>query len=697
MFGTFPLRRPGLWADDPLFRSAFNVHKNHIDHESERPDERDISPFRRYNNARSSGYDRKPTFVDRGTNPKPGKGTHVQCLLSTVANANGWAVILTGRLQRKTEAVVAITTPPDCIVGDWKLTIENVVQEGGKPVNYKYEIKTPIYVLFNPWCKEDDVYFDSRDLLEEYLLNDSGVIFNGNYKQIGAKPWFYGQFEDQVLEAALFCVQRGFSGRYGHQMADPVRVNSNDDNGVLVGRWSEPYVGGKSPMTWNGSVAILRQYLQNRKPVKFGQCFVFAGIVTTICRALGIACRTVSNFASAHDLDGSVTVDIYWDTQSGSVLKDISDQIWNFHCWNDVWMRRKDLPSGYGGWQTIDATPQERSEGMFQLGPTSLRAVREGKCELPHDGPFLFAEVNGDKINWGKSTDGQWYILNLDKTAIGKKISTKLPDGKPVRSIVNSLDVIRQDITDEYKYPDESERERHAVIAASRASLRKNNVYNNEKQQDVKITGFRDRDWILIGRNFSVDLMVKNTSFQRRTLEGKIICETITYTGEWQAIIKEHSFNTVIGPNAEGEVSMQVRASDYLDRLTEHASMKVSAMLKVLETGQVESWQDDFLLRKPELNLEVSSEKVFVGKPFECRVSFTNPLSRRPLTGCSITIEGPGLDSELDYPLGVIEADREWAAILSLTPSKPGRRQITVNFNSDQIRDINGATDVFVV
>ena len=37
----------------------------------------------------------------------------------------------------------------------------------------------------------------------------------------------------------------------------------------------------------------------------------------------------------------------------------------NFHAWNDVWMSRPDLPSGYDGWQAIDATPQERSGGRF--------------------------------------------------------------------------------------------------------------------------------------------------------------------------------------------------------------------------------------------------------------------------------------------------------------------------------------------
>ena len=36
----------------------------------------------------------------------------------------------------------------------------------------------------------------------------------------------------------------------------------------------------------------------------------------------------------------------------------------NFHVWNEAWMTRTvDLGKGYDGWQVIDATPQEVSEG----------------------------------------------------------------------------------------------------------------------------------------------------------------------------------------------------------------------------------------------------------------------------------------------------------------------------------------------
>ena len=35
----------------------------------------------------------------------------------------------------------------------------------------------------------------------------------------------------------------------------------------------------------------------------------------------------------------------------------------NYHCWNEAWMTRPDLPVGFGGWQVVDSTPQENSDG----------------------------------------------------------------------------------------------------------------------------------------------------------------------------------------------------------------------------------------------------------------------------------------------------------------------------------------------
>ena len=177
------------------------------------------------------------------------------------------------------------------------------------------------------------------------------------------------------------------------------QVNSPDDKGVLKGRWDGNYRDGKMPSEWTGSVPILEEYMKSggHKSVKYGQCWVFAGVVTTskikadflcltfesmhffrqclVCRALGIPCRCVTNYLSAHDTNKSMTVDKFLnmdgeetnvselDTIFNEVGPKIKDSIWNFHVWNEVWMSRDDLPDPvYNGWQVIDSTPQEESD-----------------------------------------------------------------------------------------------------------------------------------------------------------------------------------------------------------------------------------------------------------------------------------------------------------------------------------------------
>ncbi|MEQ2209810.1 hypothetical protein XENOCAPTIV_004372 [Xenoophorus captivus] len=49
--------------------------------------------------------------------------------------------------------------------------------------------------------------------------------------------------------------------------------------GVLLGKWSDGYEGGVSPLFWRGSVEILQNWdTQACQPVRYGQCWVFAAV-----------------------------------------------------------------------------------------------------------------------------------------------------------------------------------------------------------------------------------------------------------------------------------------------------------------------------------------------------------------------------------------------------------------------------------
>ena len=95
-----------------------------------------------------------------------------------------------------------------------------------------------------------------------------------------------------------------------------------------MGNWSGNYEGGESPTFWNGSVKILQQFYDTKKPVRYGQCWVYSGLMTTALRAIGIPARSVTNYDSAHDTDNTMTIDKFIDEEGEMVDGLNSDSIW---------------------------------------------------------------------------------------------------------------------------------------------------------------------------------------------------------------------------------------------------------------------------------------------------------------------------------------------------------------------------------
>ena len=77
--------------------------------------------------------------------------------------------------------------------------------------------------------------------------------------------------------------------------------------------------------------------------------------VLIVARCLGIPCRVITNYMSAHDTHRSITVDRFFDEDGEPVKKLNKDSIWNFHSWDEIWMTRPDLSlsGAYDGWNVI--------------------------------------------------------------------------------------------------------------------------------------------------------------------------------------------------------------------------------------------------------------------------------------------------------------------------------------------------------
>ncbi|XP_056406376.1 protein-glutamine gamma-glutamyltransferase 6-like [Hyla sarda] len=389
--------------------------------------------------------------------------TNVQFALSSSWTSGMWSAVLESSPGNSLRIIMS--SPANAVIGRYDLSVQISVM--GHTNTYSLG---KFILLFNPWCLDDEVYMANEEERKEYVLNDHGVIFMGNDKHISGIGWNYGQFENNILNICLNILDRSLNAHKDpasdySQRHSPIYVgrvisamiNSNDDYGVLEGKWEKDFSDGVDPNSWNGSVEILWKWFNdNYKPVKYGQCWVFAAVMCTVLRCLGIPTRVITNFNSAHNTDGNMAIDMHYDAE-GKFLEISSDSIWNFHVWNESWFMRRDLGLFYSGWQVLDSTPQEQSQGVFRCGPTSVIAVKEGDLHIGYDTPFVFAEVNADRVTWVVQKDGSKEKAHNDSKYVGQNISTK--------AVGNDS---RVDVTHNYKYPEGSPQEREVFEKATR-------------------------------------------------------------------------------------------------------------------------------------------------------------------------------------------------------------------------------------
>eukprot|EP00064_Thunnus_orientalis_P021556 superscaffoldBa00006615_g21721 len=303
----------------------------------------------------------------------------------------GWA----GKIldMQDTTVTLSITPTADAIVGKYRTYV--AIDAGSGMQRTARDANTDLYMLFNAWCPEDAVFLPDESGRREYVLNDYGVIFQGSVGAVSSRGWMYGQFEQGILDACIYILDSSQMPIY--------------DRGNAI------------------------------KLVRKGSAMVRIQIL----RCLGIPSRVITNFSSAHDNTGNLKTDLIFKPDGTPDRRNTRDSIWNYHCWNEVYMVRPDLPPGLEGWQVVDATPQETSDGHFRCGPASIAAIKEGLLCHPFDSGFVFAEVNSDVVFHKRDRYGTLTPYRVEKAVIGQSICTKAVGSDAV-----------QDITHTYKYPE---------------------------------------------------------------------------------------------------------------------------------------------------------------------------------------------------------------------------------------------------
>ncbi|NP_001080912.1 transglutaminase 2 S homeolog [Xenopus laevis] len=633
------------------------------------------------------GVDKLSLNAITGPCPSEESGTRSHIPVSDALQDGTWSAAV--KSTDGGTVILSITSPPDARIGDYNFTLETSTESQGS----SFQLGS-FKLLFNPWCPEDSVYLENEEERKEYVLCQHGIIFQGTKDSVEHVPWNFGQFEDGMLEIALQILDTSpkflnDSNRDCSRRNDPVyisrvisaMVNCNDDKGVLYGRWDNKYDDGVSPMFWMGSVAILRRWRKfSCQAVKYGQCWVFGAVACTVLRCLGIPARVITNYNSAHDTNSNLLIEQYLDEQGKRQAKQ-KDIIWNYHCWVEAWMGRPDLGEAYNGWQVVDPTPQEKSEGTYCCGPAPVKAVKEGDLNLKYDVPFVFAEVNADVAYYVQQNDG-----SVKKTQfislVGQKISTKAI-GKDER----------EDITHNYKYPEGSEDERRVFEKANK-QFGEGEV--NEKSLDVSIE-IKVSEGMNKGFDFDVFAVITNNTEAEKQCRLMFCARTSSYNGEVgpECGMKD-LLNVTLPPQEEKRVPLRILYEKYGPTITDNNMIKLVAMLFDYSSKDIILAMRDIHIKNPSIKIKILGEPKQKRK-LVAEISLKNPLAE-PLTDCCFTVEGAGLTAEqlvqtLDCP---VEPGQDAKVRVDLMPQLPGKLSLVVNFESDLLKAVKGYRNIII-
>ncbi|XP_065150830.2 coagulation factor XIII A chain-like [Paramisgurnus dabryanus] len=619
-----------------------------------------------------------------GTKPDVNKGTYNIVSIGKEKRDGRWK----GRVVNTQDNEVAVGITPDssCIVGRFR-TFVVVVSDMGKQRTERNP-DTDVYVLFNPWDPADQVYMEKDEDRQEYVLNDVGIIYNGDYDNVTSRSWNYGQFEQGVLDACLLVMDvgkvplvfRGNATQVARQAA--ALMNVQNDNGVLVGNWSSDYSDGTAPTAWTGSPEILLKYARKGgTPVCFAQCWVFAGVLNTFVRCLGMPVRVITNYCSAHDNTGNLMTDIVLD-EAGRVNKGkTKDSVWNYHCWNEVYMKRLDLPPQYSGWQVIDSTPQETSDGLYRCGPTSVNAIKEGEISYQFDARFVFAELNSDVIYYQSDKYGKRKVIYVDPTYVGKLVLTKK---------LNSSEY--EDITSNYKYPEGTLEEREAMdLAESRGVPTRNNLAPAASGLDIEVQA----DVVKMGDNFKLTMNLKNLTTKKCTIHTTLTGCVVYYTGVISSFFKFDNDEVTVESLQTETLKIDVRAMEYMPYLVEQSNLMFVVYGRTDDLEVSLSKMKVVTLLPPDLTLRVIGTPQ-VGKDLMISVEFLNPFNYI-LENVQLRLDGPDLiQTKMKtyrqiFPGGTIKYKE------SIIPKALGKKTLMACLDCNTLRQVNNEVVIEVL
>ncbi|NXY83341.1 EPB42 protein, partial [Alcedo cyanopectus] len=630
----------------------------------------------------------KRTFliVQTGSHPSKANGTQIEFPISRRGDQKQWSAAL--EEQDPFFWTISVNTPANAPIGQYALILR---------ASKSYCHLGNFTLLFNPWCQGDEVFLANEAQRQEYILNQEGVIYWGTENAVLAQPWDFSQFEEDIVDICFTLLdvgERHQRDKDGSRRESPVHiartvaamVNCDEFRRILTECGTGQYSNGTPPSKWLGSSSILRQWAALQcKPVRYGQCWVFAAVLCSVMRCLGIPTRVVTGFTWAHNTNSSLKVDEYYDEDGTLLTQDKSACVWSFHVWNECWMARADLLPEYSGWQALDATCQEKSKGPSFCGPAPVKAIKEGDTEVDYDVCNFFAAINAKCQVWIQKADDNLKPALGGTKYTGNNISTKSVGSERC-----------EDITHNYKYPEGSLQEKEVLDRAYRNIKKLETASSSETQPRSIPTALEEpvnlfihlqsKSSLLVGQDVPLSIEMFNHSGGEKAIHLVVGAQSLHYNGVPVTQLWKEEFHFILKSNEANNVQIFVPYSQYRKELGEHHLLRLTATLRD-EDSYIYFAQEEISICDPPLTIEFP-ENMVQYQPSTAKISLLNPLTE-PLEKCVVVVTGRGLIyRQRKYKLGSVQPRSHQELQIPFTPTQSGSRRLTAHLTCLQLQNM---------
>ncbi|KAE8575518.1 hypothetical protein XENTR_v10003858 [Xenopus tropicalis] len=617
-----------------------------------------------------------------GPNPSKKNGTKNSFPISSLSDNKFWSAKVVDAQQGLW--TLSITTPASAIIGNYTLSLKSK-----KPTSLSQDLGR-FMLLFNPWCKDDPVFLHNEGQRQEYVLNEDGIIYMGTESCIQQHPWHFGQFEYEIADVCIKLLdmnpkyQKVPKNEYLNRndpiyvsrvLGDMISRKDEEDRVAFMVENRRPSYGLIS------SVPILQKWFQNEFKTVYGHHWVFAAVLCTVLRCLGIPTRLVTNYNSAYDTNRTLQKEIYYDEKGARIHRARSDSIWNFHVWNECWMERRDLSPEYNGWQVLDATAQlKSSEALCVSGPAPMRAIKEGHVDLNYNVDLIFSKLVTDNMVWVRNPKCFSKVLCWARH-VGDSISTK--------SVGSDM---QEDLVHHYKYPKGSAEETEVLRIVTQTMLKNHQVKDSKETSLSPATvSISSQNLQMYGEDIHFKVTVANVSWEERDFKMLVGAQPVHDHGFTQAQFWKEEFAFHFKPYEGCNLSIHLDHSSYEACLLDNNLLRITALVKdpTCENDNVALAEQDMTICKPCLSVQAPRVSLQY-QPMTAMIHFTNP-SEKTLLECVLRASGKGLlHSERQYRCGNVAPRGTLRYPITFTPTQVGPRRLYVQLECSIFRNIIG-------